>query len=158
MPAIIRGNAAVYAKLLENVGRFPLPPPDQGHFSGIMQGFASYLQIGPQFDTCCRRTAGATRRLSIRNVPICGLSSRRAPRLLARSRVPDYESGVQEFEFLPANRFAAAWKRRRQRSGQGYDHLTKVVTRERDGHRVGCERQSTCLDQTLQEAACSPLS
>jgi len=33
-----------------------------------------------------------------------------------------------------------------------------VVTRERDGHRVGCERQSTCLDQTLQEAAFSPLS
>jgi hypothetical protein len=60
-------------------------------------------------------------------------------------------------EALAANRLAAAWKQRRQGGGQGYDHPTKVVTRERDGHRVGCERQSTCLDKTLQEATCSPL-
>jgi len=54
-----------------------------------------------------------------------------------------------------ANRLAAAFKRWRQGSGQGYDHPTKVVTRERDGWLW---TSAPCLDQTLQEATCSPLS
>ena len=36
-------------------------------------------------------------------------------------------------DVFAANRLAAACKRWRQGSGQGYDHPTKVVTRERDG-------------------------
>ena len=35
-----------------------------------------------------------------------------------------------------ADRLAGAWKRRPQGSDRGYDHPTKVITRERDGHPV----------------------
>jgi hypothetical protein len=49
-----------------------------------------------------------------------------------------------------------AWRRRGSGGGQDYKHPTKVVTR--GSYCVGRERQSPCLDQTLQEATCSPLS
>jgi hypothetical protein len=43
-------------------------------------------------------------------------------------------------ELLAANCLAAAWKQRRQGTGQGYDHPAKVATREQGVHFVGYER------------------